>query len=513
MNLGHLIRQNIRRGRRGFVLSVFGISVGVASLAFFLALSSGMRHGVLSRLFPQGQLEVVPPSSSLDSGALSIFSLGGSPKLGDEIAAQLAKRPEVAAVYPRMRLSFPARAQGGAAILGRDIRAEMVAEGMDPAAMSGESFAPIPFSDELGSQTPCTDHSQCTAPEYCAIPLGTPQPAPEKTGILAIPPGSRALPPGAGTLSTDPSGVGARPAPPTAATGGSATGPVWQGRCERPVPAVISPFILELYNGAIAPQHGLPRVGRFLAGRFRGFTFTAELGASFFGMRGQIHAPPVQRRIMLVGIAPRAAQLALTLPLGHVRAWNAAYTGPQAAKELSSVVLVLREGADVARLSAAIRSMGFTLADSGAEKIGLLLTLLTLLFALVSLAIVTVAAVNIAHGFFRQVAERKRELGVMRAVGASGSDIMRLVLGEAAVIGLNGGLVGLAVARAGAFALDLASTRFLPDFPFKPESYFSFGWMIVAGAILCSVLACVAGAWLPARAAAKLDPTEALSTP
>jgi putative ABC transport system permease protein len=279
------------------------------------------------------------------------------------------------------------------------------------------------------------------------------------------------------------------------------------------VPAVLSPFILELYNGAIAPQHGLPRVGRFLAGRFRGFTFTAELGASFFGMRGTVNAPPVQRRIMLVGIAPRAAQLALTLPLGRVRAWNATYSGPAAAKELSSLVLVLKPGADVARLSAAIRSMGFTLADSGAEKVGLLLTLLTLLFALVSLAIVTVAAVNIAHGFFRQVAERKRELGVMRAVGASGSDIMKLVLGEAALIGLTGGLVGLAVARAGAFALDLASTRFLPDFPFKPDSYFSFGWTIILGAILCSVLACVAGAWLPARAAAKLDPTEALSTP
>jgi hypothetical protein len=38
--LGRLVGQNLRRGRRAFVLSVFGISVGISSLVFFLALSS-----------------------------------------------------------------------------------------------------------------------------------------------------------------------------------------------------------------------------------------------------------------------------------------------------------------------------------------------------------------------------------------------------------------------------------------------------------------------------------------
>jgi len=470
--LAHLVRQNIRRTRRGFVLSVFGIAVGVTSLAFFLALSSGMRGGVLARVFPARQVEVVPPSTSLDTGPLSLLtSLGGGRHLTSADVEALRARPEVEAAFARMRLAFPARATGGAAILGRDIRAELIAEGVDPAAMAGESLGPIPFSDALGSQSSCVSDADCRSPEYCARPL-------------------------------------------TAAARGDAAG----ARCELPVPAVISPFILELYNGAIAPQHGLPRVGRFLAGRFRGFTFTAELGASFFGLSRRALAAtappePVERRIMLVGIGPRAAQLALTLPLGRVRAWNSAFAGDDAGRELSSLVLELREGADVARLAAAVRALGLELADSGAEKVGLLLTLLTLLFTLVSLAVLAVAATNIAHGFFRQVAERKRELGVMRAVGASARDVMSLVLAEAAVIGLYGGLAGLLVARLGAFAVDLMSERVVPDFPFKPDTWFSFGWPMVAGAILCSVFACVLGAWLPARAAARLDPTEALSTP
>ena len=33
------------------------------------------------------------------------------------------------------------------------------------------------------------------------------------------------------------------------------------------IPAVISPFLVEMYNGAIAPSHGLPRLGGFLASR------------------------------------------------------------------------------------------------------------------------------------------------------------------------------------------------------------------------------------------------------
>lgn len=428
-----LVGQNLRRTRRAFVLSVFGIAVGISSLAFFLALSSGVRR-VVAQVFPAAQLEVVPSSSTLGSGgALSLLEMGGARPLGDEAVAQLKARPEVRAAYRRMRLAFPTRAYGGKGLLGRDVHAELIAEGIDPEAMAGESLGPIPFADA--------------------------------------------------------------------------------GDCTEPVPAVLSPFLLELYNGAIAPSHKLPRVGRFLAGRFRGFTFTAELGSSLMGLRAPAKAPPRECRIMLVGIAKNAAQLALTLPLGLVKRWNAEYAGVEAASQYSSVLLELEAGADVVRLSAFIRELGFATRDSGAEKVGLAVTLLTLLFALVSFAIVTVAAVNIAHSFFRAVAERRREIGMLRALGASAADVQRLLIAEAAAIGLCGGALGLVLAHLFALAVDLGSRLFLPDFPFKPDSYFAFDWPILLGAICCAVVACVAGALLPARAAARLDPTEALASP
>ena len=454
-----LVRQNLSRSRRSFALSVFGISVGIASLTFFLALSAGVRHVVLGQVFPVGQIEVVPSKSTLDgSGGSSLgglfSSLSGGPKpLTEEAARTLAGRPEVRAAYRRAKLAFPARAWGGQEILGKNFYTELVAEGVDPRAMSGEDLAPETFADTLGSHAPCNADADCkVAGEYCP----------------------------------------------------------WDTHaCEPPVPAVISPFIVELYNGTLAAQTGLPKIGKFFAGRLRGIVFNIELGRSFIGA-SKSGVEPHQRKVMLVGISPHAAQLALTLPLGYVQAWNAQYAPGSPA--LSSLVLEARQGADVTRLTAAIRAAGYDVADSGAERAGLAITLVTLLFALVSFAMVSIAAINIAHSFFRSVAERRRELGVMRSVGASSRDVRALVLAEAAAIGLCGGAVGIVLARLAALVIDAASQRWVPDFPFKPDSYFAFGWMLLAGALGCSILACMLGAFLPARAAARLEPTEALTS-
>ncbi|MGZ3407102.1 MAG: ABC transporter permease [Polyangia bacterium] len=451
-----LVRQNLSRSRRSFALSVFGISVGIASLTFFLALSAGVRHVVLGQVFPVGQIEVVPSKSSIEgpSSIGGLFSsLSGPKPLTEEAASQLAARPEVRAAYRRAKLAFPARAWGGAEILGKNFYTELVAEGVDPQAMAGESLGPEPFAGNLGTHAQCNADADCKTPgEYCP----------------------------------------------------------WDTHaCEPPVPATISPFIVELYNGTIAAQTGLPKVGKFLAGRLHGIVFNIELGRSFIGA-SKSGVEPHQRRVMLVGISPHSAQLALTLPLGYVQAWNKQYA--PGAPPLSSLVLEAKDGADVTRLTAAIRQAGYDIADSGAERAGLAITLVTLLFALVSFAMVSIAAINIAHSFFRTVAERRRELGVMRSVGASSADVRALVLAEAACIGLAGGAIGIVVARLAALVIDAASQRWVPDFPFKPDTYFAFGWLLLAGALGCSILACMLGAFWPARAAARLEPTEALTS-
>jgi putative ABC transport system permease protein len=432
--------------------------VGISSLSFFLALSAGVQR-VARQVFPVDEMEVVPAQSSLE-GPLAM--LGGPKPITDEVWQTLKARPEVRAAYRRAKIAFPARAWGGQALLGRDVHAELIAEGMDPEATAGEPLGPEPF--QLQPQ----DGRACNADAECAASSGIAEVCPWDTH-----------------------------------------------QCERPVPAVVSPFLVEIYNGTLAPSHGLPKIGKFLVSRFRGFTFTIELGRSFLGPGlglGKSGGEPHQRQVMLVGVARRASPLALTMPLEYVRAWNREYAGDAAARELSSILLLIKEGADVTRLAEAVKALGFKVADSGAERAGLAITLLTLLFTLVSFAIVSVAAVNIAHSFFQKVAERRREIGLYRAVGASRTDVAALFLAEAAVIGLLGGVAGVFVARIGALGVDAAARRFVPDFPFKPDSFFSFEGSAVVAAIVCAVIACLVGAAWPARAATRVEPAEALAS-
>jgi len=458
-----LVRLNLRRGRRSFVLSMLGVALGIASLVFFLALSRGVERVVLGKVFPIGQVEIVPKKSGL-GGPLDVLSFGGPQPLDDAFVDALKQRRDVARVYRKMKIAFPARAWGGKELLGREVRAELIAEGLDPSATAGDDLAPIAFAAPPDPSTlkPCDADAECGAGTYC--PWDT-------------------------------------------------------HRCEAPVPAVISPFLLEIYNGTVAKANGLPQMGPMLANRFRGLTFMVELGRSFLGgALGQtlgitgktMKAEPHQRRVMLVGLSRAASPLALSVPIDYVRAWNRQYVGEQAGRELSSVVAILKEGARSTDLIAFARARGYDIADSGAEQAGLAITLMTALFALVSLAILLVAAMNIAHGFFRAVAERRRELGLLRALGATERDLAALLLSEAVALGLAGGIVGVLAARLAGLAVDLAGRRFVPDFPFKPDSFFSFDASVIAIGVGASLLACLLGALLPARLAARVDPAAAL---
>jgi ABC-type lipoprotein release transport system permease subunit len=465
-----LVWMSIRRARRQFVLSAFGIAVGIASLAFFSALSAGVRQVVLGRVFRVDRIEVEPAKSGgLD---LSFGLLGGGPApVSDETVARLGALPGVRSASPRMRLAFPAKAWGGAQIFGSNRYAELLGDGVDPAAVAAEaaSFGPEPFADLEGqdlerTHAACQADADCTTPgEYCAWDVH---------------------------------------------------------RCEKPVPALVSRYMVELYNGAFAASHNMPRLSDFLLSRFKGFTFTVELGTSFVGPRAA-RGVPRQRRVMLVGVSDRAVPIGLSFPLAYVRRWNAEYAGEagsgapdgagKAAGGYTSVTLDVADRRAITSVAAAARGMGLTVVDSGAEQAGLAITLVTLLFGLVSLAILAVATINIAHTFFRVVVERRREIGVMRSVGASAGDIQRLLLGEAASVGLVGGIVGLSWAWLLAAAIDQASRRLLPEFPFKPETYFRFSPALVAGVVGFAVAACLLGAAWPARRAARMEPADAMT--
>jgi putative ABC transport system permease protein len=99
------------------------------------------------------------------------------------------------------------------------------------------------------------------------------------------------------------------------------------------------------------------------------------------------------------------------------------------------------------------------------------------------------------------VTQRRGEIGLLKALGATGGQIAAAFIAEAVLLALGGATVGLA---AGKLAQVLIG-QIYPAVPFTPP------WWAVIAAPLTALGTAVAFAVAPARRAARLDPVQALS--
>jgi len=215
---------------------------------------------------------------------------------------------------------------------------------------------------------------------------------------------------------------------------------------------------------------------------------------------------------ILVGISDKARRVGLTIPIGYVERWNREFKGAEAAGQFSSIIVTLRDKGQLAPFTSFLtKQMKLRLEDSLGEQLGTLLFVITIVLIAIAGVIVAISAINIAHNFFMQVSDRRREIGVLRAVGATQGDVMAIVLGEAAVIGLVSGILGCLLAFSGGLIIDWVSHALVPEFPFKPKSWFDFQWWVLAMGIGFATLFSVLGGLLPAFKASRLEPAAALA--
>jgi putative ABC transport system permease protein len=157
--------------------------------------------------------------------------------------------------------------------------------------------------------------------------------------------------------------------------------------------------------------------------------------------------------------------------------------------------------------------MGFAIDDSerrGASVAGKAAAIFTLVLGLLSLLITALAATGISQSLTLSVRSRRREIGLLRALGATPGDAAALVLWEAATLGLLGGLVGLIGALGAARLADQVALGLLPQFPGRPETLFALRPGLAIAALGLALVAALAGALAPARLAARLDPARSL---
>jgi ABC-type antimicrobial peptide transport system permease subunit len=274
----------------------------------------------------------------------------------------------------------------------------------------------------------------------------------------------------------------------------------------KPIPVVVNRRLLEIYNKVFAPQRGLPRLTESM---LIGFQVPIELGRSY--VAGKTLDNPQETALQLAGFSDRAALAGITLPLAAVKRINARFKADS--ETYSSVLLRASSSQVIPSIAESVKRMGLEIDESerrSALQIGQAVELTTLALSILAALITALAAVNTMQAFYASVRERRREIGVLRAVGATRSDVAAVVLLEAAVTGLAGGILGVLLARAAAALLDWFARNHLPDFPFKPESFFHFSFPQIALGIGVALLAALFGAFFPARAAARLDPAKAL---
>jgi putative ABC transport system permease protein len=128
-------------------------------------------------------------------------------------------------------------------------------------------------------------------------------------------------------------------------------------------------------------------------------------------------------------------------------------------------------------------------------------TTLTLTVAGIAAISLAVAGILIMNVMLIAVSQRTIEIGLLKAIGARGGQILRLFLAESAVLSLIGAAIGLILAFFGTWAL----ARAYPSFPITISL-----WSLFA-AIGVALLTGLVFGILPARRASKLDPVQALS--
>ena len=143
------------------------------------------------------------------------------------------------------------------------------------------------------------------------------------------------------------------------------------------------------------------------------------------------------------------------------------------------------------------------------QAIGVVNTILNIINLIVSgIAAISilVGGIGIANTMFTSVLERTREIGTMKAVGAKNSDILLIFLIESGLLGLTGGILGIALGLALAFL-----SSFLINIYFSTEIIkINISLLLLIFAASFAFFSGIIAGLIPAIQASKLNPVEAL---
>ena len=181
-------------------------------------------------------------------------------------------------------------------------------------------------------------------------------------------------------------------------------------------------------------------------------------------------------------------------------------------KTYMTLTVRVKDPGKVAEVQDAINKMGFRTfsvldATKSLRRFFTVLDLFLGIFGSLALAVATLAIINT---LVMAVLERRREIGVMKAIGASDGDVKRLFFAEAGAMGFFGGVLGIALGFAIGKAINWGTGIYLHRHQLPSEAVWILPPWLIGAAIAFSIVVSLLAGLYPASRAARLDPVQTL---
>ena len=462
-DLTELALRNLRESLLRNSLTTIGISVGVASLVAMLSLGIGLQQLASRRLVKSGLFDTVVVSSRRDLRGRDRDEERNAPTPGesrvlDEPARQeIEHLPNVLEAYPDIRFITELRYEDKPHLtmisaLPSSAKSNDAFEGMQGRFFSADTAPEVilqkTFAEELLGKTPARGVDETKVADLAKPLLGK-----ELTMRYA----QRAASP-------------AQPSSP-----GS--------------------------NATSADARNLEAASYSVVSREQRLTIVGVADLDPESMRG-----PTRAKVFLP--LKLAESLHVMQPTDLREISRAASDQPV----YSSISVRVKNPTQVQVVEDSIKRMGFNTfslldASQSLRTFFRVLDLFLLIFGSLALA---VSSIGIVNTLVMAILERRREIGIMKAIGASDGDVKKLFFAEAGAMGIVGGIVGVALGWAIGRIINLGTNVYLRRESLTPDNFWAVPWWLVAVAIGFSFLVSLISGLYPAGRAAKLDPVQAL---
>ena len=178
----------------------------------------------------------------------------------------------------------------------------------------------------------------------------------------------------------------------------------------------------------------------------------------------------------------------------------------------SSLTVRVKSPSLVEATEAKLKDLGFSafsLLDAS-KSLRIFFSVFDLLLGIFGSLALAVATLGIINTLVMAILERRREIGVLKALGAADRDVKQLFFVEAGVMGLFGGILGTLLGWLIGRSLTLGTNIYLHRQNLPGVDISSVPWWLVLGGIGFAVLVSLAAGLYPASRAARLDPVQAL---